>query len=134
MINSNPETVSTDFDISDKLYFEPLTFEDVIEIVRWERPKGVVVQLGGQTPLRLTKPLEAAGVPILGTPPDSIDVAEDRERFEALAPRLGVTQPANGPARSVEQAGPGAPRLRDPPPGRPPHRLRGAGHGKLVDH
>src|SRR5256886_16275227 len=69
-------------------YFEPLTFEDVIEIVRWERPKGVVVQLGGQTPLRLTKPLEAAGVPILGTPPDSIDVAEDRERFEALARRL----------------------------------------------
>src|SRR6266516_2720418 len=104
MINSNPETVSTDFDISDKLYFEPLTFEDVIEIVRWERPKGVVVQLGGQTPLRLTKPLEAAGVPILGTSHDSIDVAEDRERFEALARRLGVTQPANGTARSVEQA------------------------------
>src|SRR5437868_10079153 len=73
MINSNPETASTDFDISDKLYFEPLTLEDVLEIVRWERPKGVVVQLGGQTPLRLTKPLEAAGVPILGTPPDSID-------------------------------------------------------------
>src|SRR5216117_3521532 len=73
MINSNPETVSTDFDISDKLYFEPLTFEDVLEIVRWERPKGVVVQLGGQTPLRLTKPLEAACVPILGTAPDSID-------------------------------------------------------------
>src|SRR5438477_5160580 len=104
MINSNPETVSTDFDISDKLYFEPLTLEDVLEIVRWERPKGVVVQLGGQTPLRLTKPLEAAGVPILGTPPDSIDVAEDRERFEALARRLGVTQPANGTARSVDDA------------------------------
>ena len=104
MINSNPETVSTDFDISDKLYFEPLTLEDVLEIVRWERPRGVVVQLGGQTPLRLTKPLEAAGVPILGTPPDSIDVAEDRERFEALADRLGVTQPANGTARSVAEA------------------------------
>jgi len=104
MINSNPETVSTDFDISDKLYFEPLTLEDVLEIVRWERPKGVVVQLGGQTPLRLTKPLEAAGVPILGTPPDSIDIAEDRERFEALADRLGVTQPANGTARSVAEA------------------------------
>src|SRR5207245_10639183 len=73
-------------------------------IVRWERPKGVVVQLGGQTPLRLTKPLEAAGVPILGTPPDSIDIAEDRERFEALADRLGVTQPANGTARSVAEA------------------------------
>src|SRR5213594_949594 len=104
MINSNPETVSTDFDISDKLYFEPLTFEDVLEIVRWERPKGVVVQLGGQTPLRLTKPLEAAGVPILGTAPDSIDMAEDRGRFEALADRLGITQPANGTARSVEEA------------------------------
>src|SRR5437899_10979499 len=108
MINSNPETVSTDFDISDKLYFEPLTLEDVLEIVRWERPKGVVVQFGGQTPLRLTKPLEAAGVPILGTPPDSIDVAEDRERFEGLARRLGVTQPANGTARSAAEAVAGA--------------------------
>src|SRR5712692_2622484 len=104
MINCNPETVSTDFDISDKLYFEPLTFEDVLEITRWERPKGVVVQLGGQTPLRLTKPLEAAGVPILGTTPDAIDVAEDRERFEALARRLGITQPPNGIARSVAEA------------------------------
>ncbi len=104
MINSNPETVSTDFDISDKLYFEPLTLEDVLEIVRWERPRGVVVQLGGQTPLRLTKPLEAAGVPILGTTPDAIDIAEDRERFEELARRLGVNQPPNGTARSVDEA------------------------------
>ena len=104
MINSNPETVSTDFDISDKLYFEPLTFEDVLEIVRWERPKGVVVQFGGQTPLQLTKPLEAAGVTILGTSPDAIDQAEDRERFEALARRLGVAQPDNGIARSVDEA------------------------------
>jgi carbamoyl-phosphate synthase large subunit len=104
MINSNPETVSTDFDISDKLYFEPLTFEDVLEITRWERPKGVVVQFGGQTPLQLTKPLEAAGVPILGTSPDAIDIAEDRERFEELADRLGITQPPNGIARSVEEA------------------------------
>jgi carbamoyl-phosphate synthase large subunit len=104
MINSNPETVSTDFDISDKLYFEPLTLEDVLEIVRWERPKGVVVQLGGQTPLRLTKPLEAAGVKILGTTPDAIDIAEDRERFEALARGLGVNQPPNGMARSVDEA------------------------------
>src|SRR3989454_119919 len=104
MINSNPETVSTDFDISDKLYFEPLTLEDVLEIVRLERPRGVVVQLGGQTPLRLTKPLEAAGVPILGTSPDPIDVAEDRERFEELADRLGVTQTPNGTARSVARA------------------------------
>src|SRR5258705_8431949 len=104
MINSTPETVSTDFDISDKLYFEPLTFEDVIEIVRWERPKGVVVQLGGQTPLQLTKPLEAAGIPILGTTPDAIDIAEDRERFEALGPRLGVRQPPNGIGPSGEEA------------------------------
>ncbi|HXF94723.1 MAG TPA: carbamoyl-phosphate synthase large subunit, partial [Gemmatimonadales bacterium] len=104
MINSNPETVSTDFDISDKLYFEPLTFEDVLEIVRLERPRGVVVQLGGQTPLQLTTRLEAAGVPILGTPPDAIDTAEDRQRFEALARRLGVAQPPNGIARSVEEA------------------------------
>ena len=104
MINSNPETVSTDFDISDKLYFEPLTLEDVLEIVQWERPKGVVVQLGGQTPLRLTKALEAAGVPILGTTPDAIDIAEDRQRFEKLARRLGVNQPPNGTARSVDEA------------------------------
>jgi carbamoyl-phosphate synthase large subunit len=104
MINSNPETVSTDFDISDKLYFEPVTLEDVLEILRWEQPKGVVVQLGGQTPLRLTKALEAAGIPILGTSPDAIDAAEDRQRFEALARRLGVKQPANGTARSVDEA------------------------------
>ena len=104
MINSNPETVSTDFDISDKLYFEPLTFEDVIEIVRLEQPLGVVVQLGGQTPLRLTTALAEAGVPILGTSPDAIDTAEDRERFELLARQLGVNQPPNGTARSVEEA------------------------------
>ncbi|HTD70437.1 MAG TPA: carbamoyl-phosphate synthase large subunit [Gemmatimonadales bacterium] len=125
MINSNPETVSTDFDISDKLYFEPLTLEDVLEIVRWERPKGVVVQLGGQTPLRLTKPLEAAGVPILGTPPDSIDIAEDRGRFEALADRLGVPQPANGTARSVEEAVKVAERIGFPVLVRPSYVLGG---------
>jgi carbamoyl-phosphate synthase large subunit len=104
MINSNPETVSTDFDISDKLYFEPLTFEDVIEIVERERPLGVVVQLGGQTPLKLTKRLEAAGVRILGTPADAIDTAEDRRRFEAIARRLHITQPPSGTATSVEEA------------------------------
>jgi len=104
MINSNPETVSTDFDISDKLYFEPLTFEDVLEIVELERPLGVVVQLGGQTPLKLTKRLEAAGVRILGTSADSIDIAEDRKRFEAIARRLAITQPASGTARSTEEA------------------------------
>jgi len=125
MINSNPETVSTDFDISDKLYFEPLTFEDVLEIVRWERPKGVVVQFGGQTPLRLTKPLEAAGVPILGTAPDSIDIAEDRGRFEALADRLGITQPANGTARSVEEAVKVAERIGFPVLVRPSYVLGG---------
>ena len=85
MINSNPETVSTDFDTSDKLYFEPLTLEDVLEIVQREQPLGVIVQLGGQTPLKLTRGLEAAGVTILGTSPDSIDAAEDRRRFEQIA-------------------------------------------------
>ena len=125
MINSNPETVSTDFDISDKLYFEPLTFEDVIEIVRWEKPKGVVVQLGGQTPLQLTKPLEAAGVAILGTSPDAIDIAEDRERFEALGRRLGVRQPPNGMARSVEEAVAVAQRIGYPVLVRPSYVLGG---------
>src|SRR5207247_5060023 len=105
MINSNPETVSTDFDISDKLYFEPLTFEDVLEIVRLEHPRGVVVQLGGQTPLQLTKALEAAGIPILGTSPDAIDTAEDRKRFEEPDGRIGVPQTPNGTARSVDEAG-----------------------------
>ncbi|MEE8192766.1 MAG: carbamoyl-phosphate synthase large subunit [Gemmatimonadales bacterium] len=104
MINSNPETVSTDFDISDKLYFEPLTLEDVLEIVRLESPLGVIVQLGGQTPLKLAKALEAAGIPILGTSPEAIDMAEDRRRFGALARDLGVTQPPNGTAESEEEA------------------------------
>jgi carbamoyl-phosphate synthase large subunit len=104
MINSNPETVSTDFDISDKLYFEPLTFEDVLEIVELERPLGVVVQLGGQTPLKLTQRLAAAGVRILGTSADAIDIAEDRRRFEAIARRLKITQPPSGTARSTDEA------------------------------
>ena len=104
MINSNPETVSTDFDISDKLYFEPLTLEHVLEIVEREKPLGVIVQLGGQTPLKLTHALEAAGVKILGTPPDSIDAAEDRRRFDAIARRLGIRQPPNGTATSVAEA------------------------------
>jgi len=125
MINSNPETVSTDFDISDKLYFEPLTFEDVIEIVRYERPKGVVVQLGGQTPLQLTKRLEAAGVAILGTSPDAIDAAEDRERFEAVARRLGIAQPENGMARSVADAVAIAARIGYPVLVRPSYVLGG---------
>ena len=113
MVNSNPETVSTDYDISDTLYFEPLTLEDVLEIVHVEKPFGVVVQLGGQTPLKLARGLEAAGVPILGTSPDNIDAAEDRKRFEALARELGVTQPPAGTAMSLEEAvaGRGAGRL-----------------------
>ena len=104
MINCNPETVSTDFDTSDRLYFESLTLEDVLEIVHIEKPKGVIVQYGGQTPLKLARALEAAGVPIIGTSPDSIDLAEDRERFQKLLERLGLKQPPNGTARSVEQA------------------------------
>jgi carbamoyl-phosphate synthase large subunit len=104
MVNSNPETVSTDFDISDALYFEPLTLEDVLEIVAVERPLGVVVQLGGQTPLRLARALEAAGVRILGTSPEAIDLAEDRGRFEAVTRELGVTQPRSGTAQSVDEA------------------------------
>nr|MCU0619531.1 carbamoyl-phosphate synthase large subunit [Gemmatimonadaceae bacterium] len=104
MINSNPETVSTDFDTSDKLYFEPLTLEDVLEIVDREQPIGVIVQLGGQTPLKLVKGLEAAGVRILGTSPEAIDIAEDRRRFDEIARELGIAQPANGTATSVEGA------------------------------
>ena len=104
MINSNPETVSTDFDVSDKLYFEPLTFEDVLEIVEREQPLGVVVQLGGQTPLNLAARLEAAGVPILGTSVDAIDRAEHRGRFEKVCRIVGATVPKNGMATSEEQA------------------------------
>ena len=104
MVNSNPETVSTDFDMSDALYFEPLTLEDVLEIVHVEKPMGVVVQFGGQTPLRLARGLEAEGVPILGTSPEAIDAAEDRGRFEALARELGIEQPKNGMAMSLAEA------------------------------
>jgi carbamoyl-phosphate synthase large subunit len=104
MVNCNPETVSTDYDTSDRLYFEPLTFEDVMEIVELERPEGVIVQFGGQTPLKLAVPLERAGVPILGTPPDAIDRAEDRERFDDLLERLSLRRPPGGVARSFEEA------------------------------
>jgi carbamoyl-phosphate synthase large subunit len=125
MINSNPETVSTDFDISDKLYFEPLTFEDVIEIIELERPLGVVVQLGGQTPLKLAKRLEAAGVRILGTSPDAIDIAEDRRRFEAIARRLKITQPPSGTATSTAEALEVAERVGYPALVRPSYVLGG---------
>jgi len=104
MVNSNPETVSTDYDTSDKLYFEPLTFEDVMHIVEFENPDGVIVQFGGQTPLNLANDLHAAGVKILGTQPESIDRAEDREQFQAMLHELGLVQPENGTARSVEEA------------------------------
>ncbi|MEC8172467.1 MAG: carbamoyl-phosphate synthase large subunit, partial [Pseudomonadota bacterium] len=108
MVNCNPETVSTDYDTSDRLYFEPLTDEDVIELVRGEQArgsvKGVIVQFGGQTPLKLARGLETAGIPILGTKPDAIDLAEDRERFQKLVNDLGLSQPANGTATSVEEA------------------------------
>jgi len=104
MVNCNPETVSTDYDTSDRLYFEPLTLEDVLEILAVEKPEGVIVQFGGQTPLKLSRALEAAGAPIIGTSPDSIDIAEDRERFQALVKKLGLKQPANATARNEEQA------------------------------
>jgi carbamoyl-phosphate synthase large subunit len=103
MVNCNPETVSTDYDISDRLYFEPLTLEDVLEIVAVEKPKGVIVQYGGQTPLKLARALEQAGVPIIGTSPDAIDRAEDRERFQHLVHKLAIKQPPNGTVRSVEE-------------------------------
>ncbi|PIE15924.1 MAG: carbamoyl phosphate synthase large subunit [Proteobacteria bacterium] len=104
MVNCNPETVSTDYDTADRLYFEPLTLEDVLEIARVEHPRGVIVQLGGQTPLKLAHGLEDAGVRIVGTSPDSIDLAEDRERFQDLIARLGLRQPANATAATPEQA------------------------------
>jgi len=104
MVNSNPETVSTDYDTSDKLYFEPVTLEDVLHIVETEKPEGVIVQFGGQTPLNLAVPLQQCGVPILGTSPDSIDLAEDRERFKAMLEKLGLVQPDNGTATTLEEA------------------------------
>ncbi|AHE99030.1 carbamoyl-phosphate synthase large subunit [Thioalkalivibrio paradoxus] len=104
MVNCNPETVSTDYDTSDRLYFEPLTLEDVLEVVAVEQPKGVIVQYGGQTPLKLARDLEAAGVPIIGTSPDSIDLAEDRERFQHLLQKLDLRQPPNRTARSEDEA------------------------------
>jgi carbamoyl-phosphate synthase large subunit len=104
MVNSNPETVSTDYDTSDKLYFEPLTFEDVLHIIDAENPDGVIVQFGGQTPLNLAAPLERAGANIIGTTPENIDRAEDRKRFKTLLKKLGLIQPSNGTANSVEEA------------------------------
>ena len=125
MVNSNPETVSTDFDISDALYFEPLTLEDVLEVVAVEQPIGVVVQLGGQTPLRLARALEREGVRILGTSSEAIDLAEDRGKFEAITRELGVAQPPNGMAKSVEEAVAVAARVGYPVLVRPSYVLGG---------
>jgi carbamoyl-phosphate synthase large subunit len=125
MVNCNPETVSTDYDTSDRLYFEPLTLEDVLEIVRTEKPMGVIVQYGGQTPLKLARKLEAAGVPIIGTSPDSIDLAEDRERFQKLLQRIELRQPPNRTAISVETAVKGAMEIGYPLVVRPSYVLGG---------
>jgi carbamoyl-phosphate synthase large subunit len=125
MVNCNPETVSTDYDTSDRLYFEPLTLEDVLEIVHVEQPEGVIVQFGGQTPLKLAVALEKAGVPIIGTTPDAIDRAEDRERFQALLNKLGLKQPENGIARSVAESEKIAERVGYPVVVRPSYVLGG---------
>ena len=125
MVNCNPETVSTDYDTSDRLYFEPLTLEDLLEIVEKERPRGIIVQYGGQTPLKLARALEAAGAPIIGTSPDSIDLAEDRERFRGLIERLGLRQPENRIARTLEEAGLMASRIGYPLVVRPSYVLGG---------
>ncbi|ACA87841.1 carbamoyl-phosphate synthase large subunit [Shewanella woodyi] len=125
MVNCNPETVSTDYDTSDRLYFEPVTLEDVLEIVRIEKPKGVIVQYGGQTPLKLARELEAAGVPIIGTSPDAIDRAEDRERFQQAIERLGMKQPENDTVTTVEGAVLSAERIGYPLVVRPSYVLGG---------
>ncbi len=125
MVNCNPETVSTDYDTSDRLYFDPLTLEDVLEIVRVEQPFGVIVQFGGQTPLKLARELEAAGVPIIGTSPDSIDLAEDRERFLQLVNQLGLLQPSNTTATSSAQAVVAAEKIGYPVVVRPSYVLGG---------
>ena len=125
MINCNPETVSTDYDTSDRLYFEPLTLEDVLEVLDKEKPKGVIVQYGGQTPLKLARDLEAAGVPVIGTTPDCIDLAEDRERFQQVVNELGLKQPPNRLARSTEEAVKGAAEIGFPLVVRPSYVLGG---------
>ena len=133
MVNCNPETVSTDYDTSDRLYFEPLTFEDVMNIVDVERPTGVIVQFGGQTPLNLAMRLHEAGVPIIGTSPDSIDLAEDRKRFGALLSELGIPQPENGTATSIEAAREIAARIGYPVLVRPSYVLGGRAMAIVYD-
>jgi carbamoyl-phosphate synthase large subunit len=133
MVNCNPETVSTDYDTSDRLYFEPLTFEDVMNIVDVEKPGGVIVQFGGQTPLNLAMRLHEAGVPIIGTSPDSIDLAEDRKRFGALLRELGIPQPENGTATSIEEAREIAERIGYPVLVRPSYVLGGRAMAIVYD-
>ncbi len=133
MVNCNPETVSTDYDTSDRLYFEPLTLEHVLEILDRERPQGVIVQLGGQTPLKLARGLAAAGVPILGTPPDAIDLAEDRRRFGALLAEEGILQPENGTATSFAEAREVAARIGYPVLVRPSYVLGGRAMAIVYD-
>jgi carbamoyl-phosphate synthase large subunit len=133
MVNCNPETVSTDYDTSDRLYFEPLTFEDVMNIVDVEQPTGVIVQFGGQTPLNLAMRLHEAGVPIIGTSPDSIDLAEDRRRFGALLSELGIPQPENGTAISIEEAREIAVRIGYPVLVRPSYVLGGRAMAIVYD-
>ena len=133
MVNCNPETVSTDYDTSDRLYFEPLTFEDVMNIVDVEKPTGVIVQFGGQTPLNLAMRLHEAGVPIIGTSPDSIDLAEDRKRFGALLNQLGIPQPENGTATSIEAARAIAERIGYPVLVRPSYVLGGRAMAIVYD-
>ncbi len=133
MVNSNPETVSTDYDTSDRLYFEPLTFEDVMHIVDIEKPHGVIVQFGGQTPLNLAVPLMRAGVPILGTSPDAIDRAEDRERFQALIKKLDLRQPPNGTALNVKEAKAVAEQIEYPVVVRPSYVLGGRAMAIVYD-
>jgi carbamoyl-phosphate synthase large subunit len=133
MVNCNPETVSTDYDTSDRLYFEPLTFEDVMNIVDIEKPTGVIVQFGGQTPLNLAMRLHESGVPIIGTSPDSIDLAEDRKRFGALLNELGIPQPENGTATSIEGAREAANRIGYPVLVRPSYVLGGRAMAIVYD-
>ncbi|HEX8632769.1 MAG TPA: carbamoyl-phosphate synthase large subunit [Pyrinomonadaceae bacterium] len=133
MVNCNPETVSTDYDTSDRLYFEPLTFEDVMNIIDVERPEGVIVQFGGQTPLNLAMRLEAAGAPIIGTSPDSIDLAEDRKRFGKLLTKLGIPQPENGTATSPAEAIVEAERIGYPVLVRPSYVLGGRAMAIVYD-
>ncbi len=133
MVNCNPETVSTDYDTSDRLYFEPLAFEDVMNIIEKEKPEGVVVQFGGQTPLRLSVPLHEAGVKILGTSPDATDIAEDRKRFSALLDELGIEQPESGTATSLEEAKQVADRIGYPVLVRPSYVLGGRAMAIVYD-